>query len=298
MKLGRFALKVLVKYLKGIDKERRKKWPDFSIYKQKQDVDALGDGNFFHQFDVFYAPKEKRTGRVLVDIHGGAYIFSDRKSNQAFASAFLEKGYDVVLLDYMPNNGKRNCLQQIQTLAGELAYLQTHAEELSLDADKFYLTGDSAGGHFALFLAECSQNIELSSQIGVNLHGIRFHAVALNCPVYDFRRSVMNPKMSHSGKKLMFGPCYKQDAIISSIDPRQHLDSITMPVFVSSCKRDFLQQESNDLFDDVTAADKSIEFVFIKNDDKAVDHVHNVTDINLPESIQVNDAMDAFFQKH
>ena len=113
MKLGSLALKMIVAYLKHGDKKTRKDRPLNGDFEIKSDIDALGDGRFDHQIDIIYAPKDKRLGKTLIDIHGGAYIYSYRKNNVSFASVFASKGYDVVLLDY-PHNGKKHNQRAIE----------------------------------------------------------------------------------------------------------------------------------------------------------------------------------------
>ncbi len=298
MKIGTTTMKLIVKWMGKADHKRRKTWPSIDAYRHRLDIDALGDQNFFHQFDVFYADESKRNGNVVIDIHGGAYIYGDRKNNFGFASVFLDRGFDVVLLDYEPNDGSRDCISQIQTLAAELAYLQSHAEELGLDSSRFHLTGDSAGGHFALFLAECAQNLEISSQISVHLNGISFSSIAAICPVYDFRRSVHTPLMNDKAKVVMFGSIYQDEAKVALIDPRVHRSALTQPLFVSTCRNDFLIEESRSIKEDWEKDGKPLEFVFVDNKSQKVGHVHNVTDIGLSDSIRVNEAIISFFQKH
>ena len=65
------------------------------------------------------------------------------------------------------------------------------------------------------------------------------------------------------------------------------------PIFLSTCKNDFVRAESMLLLEDLK--DKhEYQFIDIDSDKKEVDHVHNVVKINLEESKQVNNAIVAF----
>ncbi len=297
MRIGSFALRLARRYMGRADKKvyANTVLPEGATVVN--DVDALSDGVFCHQVDVYHPAMEKRIDKTILDIHGGAYIYSSRKNNKTFAGVFLEKGYDMVTLDY-PLNGKRDCdcLLQIRILAQQVRYLWDHAEELGLNRDAFYLTGDSAGGHFALLLAEMICDPNLANRIGVDLSGVRIRAVAANCPVYDFVRLIEDKRsLTNAGKRFMFGKAYTQPEFGPLLSPKANLGSLSVPVFFSSCTRDFLSQESKDLDEDVKKTSIPNEFCFIESDDSQVDHVHNIVRPNLPDSVRVNDAMDAFF---
>ena len=296
MKVGVLALRIIKKNIAALDHKRIVTWPPFDTYENRLDIDVDGSGNYFHQIDVFYAPKEKRTGRTLIHIHGGGYIYGNRKNVFGFATVFLDKGYDVVLLDYEPNDGHGDVRGQVATLVTELNYVQDHAEELGLDPNKFFISGDSAGGHFALLLSEIVANQELSAQNGVQLNGIRFRAVAASCPVYNFTRSVQNSPLTAKGKTYMYGPFFKDEAYLKALNPQAHVDSLNIPVFVNTCFHDFLKQESFDLKEDLKERGKIFHLEYLDSQDKAINHVHNIMDIYFEESKKVNAAMDEFFQ--
>lgn len=298
MKVGPLTLKLIFWFIKKQDLKRRATWPSPERYDPIYDVDALGDGNFFHQFDVFRAPKEIRNGCTLIDIHGGAYIYGDRKNNFGYASVFLNKGYDVVLLDYEHNGKGRDCRDQVRALGAELRYLRDHVSELGLqDPNQWLLTGDSAGGHFALLLAEASCDCAFSAQLGLDLQGISFLGVALSCPVYDFVRATASPSMSRGGLRATFGKAVESDEYRRLLCPRIHIGSLKIPLFLNTCRNDFLLQESLDLKNDMDVLAKEISYVYVDKEDKAIQHVHNVTEIQLVDSMAVNGAMASFFDE-
>ena len=297
MKIGAFLLRVIMKGVGKMDAKKRDHWPRFNAYRHVFNIDALGDGEYLHGFDVYYAPEEIRNGIVLIDIHGGAYIYGDRKNNFGYASVFLAKGYDVVTLDYEHNDGKTIGVErQVETLCRQLAYLHNHAKELGLDPEKFCLLGDSAGGHFALLLAQLSLSPELREKLGVDLGGIRIHGVAVSCPVYDFKRALNTPMLSRSGRRAMFGPNFESEQLGDLYSPKTHAKLLTIPVFLTSCFNDFLNQDSLDLEADAKRIGMNLRFSFVENQDRSVGHVFNVIDFHLPDAIRVNDETDEFIK--
>jgi len=249
-----------------------------------------------HQIlDVYYADESVRRGIVLIDIHGGFYVGGDRRNNRAFASAFLREGIDVVLVEYRLNDGKDIDVEtELRDCAEALDYLTDHAGELGLNRDAMFLTGDSAGGHFALYLAEGAEDNSLP------VHPERFvpRGVLVNCPAYDYDSFAFSEGFTQGALEWFIGPRYRDKAWMASMSPRTHIGSYTGPLFVSTCKNDFIRGESLQLISDCDALGREVEFIDIHADDRKVGHVHNVTDTGLPESREVNGQMLSFMLRH
>lgn len=243
--------------------------------------------------DIYYAPEEVRKNAVLIDIHGGFYVGGNRKNNRPLASAFLKEGYDVVLVEYRLNDGQLDVSDELADCAAALDYLTAHAGELDLNKDRMFLTGDSAGGHLALYMAEGAQDKSLP------VHPELFEpkGVLLNCPAYDYASFSASGGFSDGALKWFLGPRYKDADWMKSMSPRTFLKSYTGPLFVSTCTKDFIRTQSLMLVEDCEALGRPVELVDIASEDKAVGHVHNVTDPNLPESQEVNGKMVAFMER-
>ena len=218
-------------------------------------------------------------------------VAGKRQNNRKFASVFLKAGYDVVLVEYRLNDGKRDVEDELKDCAAALDYIADHAAELGLNGERCFLTGDSAGGHLALYMAEGCGDRSLP------VHPERFSAkgVMINCPAYDFA-SYGNPEgmFTKSALSWFLGPRYTDEAWMASMSPRTHLTSLNAPLLVSTCTNDFIRGESLKLNSDCEQAGRQLEFVDIASDDKKVSHVHNVVNTSLPESVEVNERMIRF----
>ena len=253
----------------------------------------VDNGDPAQVLDVYYADESVRKDAVLVDIHGGFYIAGDRRNNRAFASVFLKEGYDVVLLEYRLNDGKRDVYDELSDCAAGLDYLTVHAGELGLNKDRMFLTGDSAGGHLALYMAEGTRNWTLP----VRPKEFKTAGVLLNCPAYDFATFGESESFAKSALEWFIGPRYQDKEWMTSMSPRTHIGSYFGPLLVSTCTNDFIRSQSLILKADCDSLGRSLDFVDIASDDKKVAHVHNVTDLSLPESREVNARMVSFMDK-
>lgn len=255
-------------------------------------IPYVEDGAPGQVMDIYYADQSVRKDIVLIEIHGGFYVGGDRRNCRPFASVFLKEGYDVVLLEYRLNDGGVDVSDGLADCAAALDYLTLHAGDFGLNKDRMFVTGDSAGGHLALYMAEGSEDRSLP------IHPEHFVArgALLNCPAYDYA-SFANPEGFTKGALAWFiGPRYEDKEWLESVSPRTFIKGYRGPLFVSTCTRDFIRAQSLMLKADCDAMGREIEFVDIESEDRAVGHVHNVVDPSLPESQSVNSRMMEFMR--
>ena len=80
------------------------------------------------------------------------------------------------------------------------------------------------------------------------------------------------------------------------LSPREYIKDFKLPIFLSTCKRDFFRKESMKLNEDMALKDNKYVFVDIDSDNKEVGHVHNVIAPYLEESKRVNQKMFEFIE--
>ena len=298
MKIGRGMLKALVNFLDSGSKRRAKKVPFSSQKENKYDIPYIDDGKELHKFDIYYA-KDNRLNKTILDIHGGAYVKGSRKNQFYYAQVFKSKGYDVLVNDYdlVSEKTNRSVEDEIKDCVSMLNYLDSHLTELNL-SNELYLTGDSAGGHFALLLAEMFNNETLSLRFGLNIKNLKLKCVLVNCPVYDFEKASKVKSFSDSARKYLFGKISIKDDWARMLSPKEYIKDINVPIFVSSAKNDFLLNESISLNDDLNKFGYEHEYEYIDSPNKKVSHVHNVIYLDLEESKYINDKMLDFMEKY
>ena len=295
MRVGRFIVNILKLSSMDGTRKRRKTYPPINKYEGRLNVPYIEDGNHQHTFDIFYA-KENRKNCLVFDIHGGAYIFGDHHDNYPFAFEFVKEGYDVVTVDYRLNNGRGDIKTQCDDIYKNIIYVLTHKKELNIENEDIAVTGDSAGGHFAMLFSEAMLDKEFAKELGYEFPKENLVACLVNCPVYDFAH-IGDGNLTNSGMKRMFGPTYKDKAKMELVCPKVHIKSLTCPVFVSTCKHDFLRIQSLMLKEDMKDR-PDFMFVDIDSDEKHVGHVHNVLNIGHPLADKVNQAMVEFLNKY
>lgn len=240
--------------------------------------------------DIYYADKSVRKDAVLIDIHGGFYVAGKRENNRGFASVFLKEGYDVVLLEYRVNDGVTDVSDELKDCAAALDYLSAHAGELGLNSGRMFLTGDSAGGHLALYMAEGAED----TSVPIRPEVFKPRGVLLNCPAYDFASFASSEGFSKGALEWFIGPRYDDADYLNGVSPRTYIGSYTGPLFVSTSSFDFIRNQSLLIKSDCDSLGRKINFIDIQTDDRKVGHVHNVTNQELPQSKEVNAKMVEF----
>lgn len=240
--------------------------------------------------DIYYAPGPVRRNAVLIDIHGGFYVSGRRENTRSFASRFLREGYDVVLVEYRVNDGELDVSDGLKDCAAALDFIATNADSLGLDPGRMFLTGDSAGGHLALYMGEGA----MDDSVPVRPSVFKPRGILLNCPAYDFASFARGKGFTEGALEWFLGPRYRDGEWMARMSPRTFIRSYTGPLFVSTSTRDFIREQSLILREDRLEAGLPVEFLDIESEDRKAGHVHNVVDVDLPQSRRVNDAMVAF----
>ena len=257
-------------------------------------IPYVSDGTPSQVVDIYYAPEGVRRNAVLIDIHGGFYVAGKRENNRKFASVFLREGYDVVLLEYRVNDGTTDVSDELGDCAAALDFLASNAASLGLNKDQMFLTGDSAGGHLALYMAEGSS----APTVPIRPEAFKPKGVLLNCPAYDFASFASGDGFTKEALEWFIGPRYEDTPYLETLSPRTYISSYKGPLFVSTSKHDFIRGQALMLKADCDSLGRTIEFIDIASDDKKVGHVHNVVNLALPESQEVNGKMLEFLDKH
>ena len=289
MMVNKLMLDILAKLVQKDVKKRRKGYPNRDEFKHWQDIKYLEDDNCYHTYDVYLADPSNRKHCCFIDIHGGSYIFGHHFDNYPYAYVLLKAGFDVVLVDYEPNNGKKDIYDILSDCAANLKHLMAHLDDYDLSKDKFVITGDSAGGHIALLISTALQNKEVKQLIKLDLPDINVLATVVACPAYDFEM-LGTGILTNRAKKRMLGPKYNDREHLKTYSPKTYIEYHHAPLFLSTCKNDFVRNESLLLNKDMEN-EPGYKFVDINSDDERVDHVHNITKIYLKESIEVNNAI-------
>ena len=137
--------------------------------------------------DLYYIPEILGDGKkhpVIVYYHGGAFLAGDKKYRVSICEYYAKEGYFVFCPNYrMPPEVDYKGL--MRDCVDSLNFVQALAEKYNIDLENVVLTGDSAGGYIASYLAAIKYNEMLCDVIGCNKVNADLKGLMLMCGIYD-----------------------------------------------------------------------------------------------------------------
>jgi acetyl esterase/lipase len=97
-------------------------------------------------------PTEKLRPAVLL-VHGGGWIYGDRRQMRRTAEATATAGYVAFTLDYRLASGPSTIWPaQLDDVQRAVRWVRAHAAQYDVDPERLGAIGESAGGHLVTFL--------------------------------------------------------------------------------------------------------------------------------------------------
>lgn len=201
-----------------------------------------GDAGVRHQLDL-YLPEAPGVQRpMLLQIHGGAWVYG-QKDQQALPLLYhlAARGWVCAAANYRLSPGVR-FPEQLIDLKRALAWLRQHAAEYGGDPNFIAVTGGSAGGHLTALVALTAN--EATLQPGFEAADTRVQAAVPFYGIYDFLdRQQLRGGQSMQGfleKYVMPAPPAQQPELWELASPVAQLRPDAPPFFVIHGSHDSL----------------------------------------------------------
>lgn len=254
------------------------------------------DGHKYHSLDVYYPENAEGKLPVIVDIHGGGWMYGDKELNKNYCLYLAKRGYVVVNMSYRLYP-EINAVEQLSDVAKALIWFKDNIEMFPADKNNICLTGDSAGGMLALYTAMLSKSEKMREIFSVPDFELEFNAVGLTSAM-----SYMDDGTIISFyTKAMLGKNYKKEkwAPYVNVDALLSLGEM-IPTFMVTSSGDFLARsqvlKTAELFEK-----KGIEMKLMdweKTDGEDLPHVFPIIYPCKAPSVKTTDEMLDFFKKY
>ena len=304
MSIFKVPLSIFVHSMAKGDKNFNASHKTFGTYNIKKDLNYLSDGEKSHLLDIYTNP-EKRNGILLFYVHGGGYVHGKKDDHQVFCSWFVEKGFDVVAINYRlgDTDGSISIMDQVKDTLAALNFVEENKHYYGIKTDNLFLVGDSAGGHICLMVdillkeKSVQDYYKLDSIPNINVKGI-----ALNSTMYDFfsvRKKAMG-FLYKSGCRWMLSNNYKDDEFIKLNSPRYYFQNgfKPVPLFASTSYHDYFNSHTLKLARDCKEFGIELDYLFEASTNKSIGHVYNHFHFETEEGKRCNQRMVDFFIKN
>ena len=252
------------------------------------DVEAVenisyGSCDKWHLLDL-YRPKDAE-GKlpVLLNIHGGAWVYGDKKVYAPYCMYLATQGFAVVNASYRLAP-KHTFPAPLEDVGAMVEWVVDHAEEYGLDVSNLFFVGDSAGAH----LATAYTAIQLNEAYAKSFPGIKVDerfipkGLLLNCGVFDIE--VEWKKQGRALTPFLTDLLGEKPTVesVKQMSPAQFITSDFPSVHLTTSNGDFLRKHSYRLKE--VLEKKSVEVVFKEYGEKKKPQGH-VFHLNLKNKV-------------
>lgn len=259
------------------------------------DIPYIDDGNRYHLLDVYYPEKTTEKLPVIIDIHGGGWMYGNKELNEYYCLSLADRGYVVFNLNYrlVPDVTVN---EQLQDVAYALKWISENMDKYPCDTNSILLTGDSAGGQLAAFSAVLLQSSELREIFDVADGNMELSALLLTSP-FPF----MNNKNVFSlYTKILWGRNYKKKSTYKYMNLDEIIDYAQLPpTYLITSSRDALARGQT-LKTARLLKSKGVKYKLAdygKIDGKTLGHVFSVLEpFDTAGKTAINEAL-AFYRK-
>ncbi len=210
---------------------------------QRFDDILYGPNKKWNVLDV-YRPKDAE-GKlpVLINIHGGGWIYGDKELYQFYCMEMAQHGFAVVNFSYSLAPEAHFPTSYIETnTVVNWVLNEDNAEQYGFDTTKVFFAGDSAGAHTAAMYACMCINPDFAKKFPFETpEGFVPTAMLLNCGVYDcdYGKNPFGKALSPMLSDFMGHKITKDE--LKLLSPNKYVNEKFPPSYIMTANADFLQ---------------------------------------------------------
>lgn len=150
--------------------------------KEVCNIEYTSSGSEYHKLDLYYPENTDKPLPVIIDIHGGGWMYATKDLNKIYCEYLAKRGFAVFNLSYrlVP---EVTVPEQLVDISEALAKIAEIMPDYPCDTKNIMLTGDSAGGQLAAYTAAISENENIAGHFDTKAHGLHFSRLVLTSPV-------------------------------------------------------------------------------------------------------------------
>lgn len=292
------TIRAMYKLMYSMDTKRWKTQQEPEGVEVTRGIPYMDDGHPLHTLNVYRAEGAQGPQPLIVEIHGGSWVYGDRDLNRHMDRWIALRGYTVMALSYRICP-EVNYAGGVQDIFAALNWIYLHGAEYGCDMNNVYLCGDSSGGHLCSKVVECMAMPERAKEYEVVPPPMRFNAVNFSCGAFYLGDmcEVFLARL-YFGKIIGKGWRKNKYYALANLDLPAGLDNVP-PMILSSCYADFLRAQVQKAYDTLKAEGYECELVyFAEQTQNKLEHVFNVHYPEWPEGEAANGAMLDFFDRH
>lgn len=262
---------------------------------QITDIPYMDDSMKEHLLDIYYPENTEEKLPVIVDIHGGGWLYGYKEINKYYCLKLAEKGFLVASINYRLARNFQ-FIDQIADAFSAFSWLFENLKNYPADMNNIFLVGDSAGGQIVSICAAICKNKKMQEDFGVT-PSLSFKAIGAICPAVD----LISPNfMMNVNLKSLLGDKPKENPLYKYMDYENVAYLGLAPFYIVTANGDFLKKQAQKL---KKVLDRhGVENVFYYYDEtvdgKKLPHVFSVVNpYTVPAAKEIQTMTDFFKSK-
>ena len=267
---------------------------DEKYYIEKKEIEGIqtqfdivyGDG---YTMDYHYTKEIPMKQVIVIDIHGGGWVYGDKRLNRHFCMHIAKEGYPIYNINYglAPTYSVK---QQVQQIIKAIRCVQRRHTNQTY---KLCLCGDSAGAHLASLVTCIIKCKTWAEDYEVDTNNIHIDGLLLQHGIYDLTSM-------RSSKKIYMKTLYqwmfpKKDEVVKEHDCLMAYIDATwdVPLFLLSSTGDrMFSSQTKNLVNQLDHLHRTYTALFW--DKEELQHVFHISFPDKEESRQSFQAMVQF----
>ena len=233
---------------------------------------------------------------VIVNVHGGAWVYGDKDVYQFYCMSLAQRGFAVVNFSYRlaPEAKFPASLEDTENVFN---WIISNSEKYGFDLNNVFAVGDSAGAHILALYASALTNKEYAANYSFISpeKNLKLRGLALNCGKYEMAEGLENDKGAQLLLETLLSGKITKDKL-ELLDASAHITGAFPPAFVMTSLGDSMYPQAPVINKALETAGVKYEYHCYGTKEKPLWHVFHC-DPQLPEAVICNDEECAFFKK-
>lgn len=263
--------------------------------KEITDIPYINDGHRGHLLDVYYPEDAKGKLPVIIDIHGGGFLYGYKEINKLYGYHLAKRGFIVFNINYRLAFSDTKIPGQIQDVVAAINWIGDNIGSYPAEKGKVFITGESAGGVLATMVVLISKSERLQKLFNTKKINVDIKALAIVC-------GMMNLEEDNIGYWGLRSMClergykkqeYYQNLIFDKIPEMKDLP----PTFLTTSDEDELRHMTLNFEKTLKKYDVECQIkYFEKRESKKLGHMFSILHPEYEESVELIDEMLDFFK--
>ena len=268
------------------------------------DIPYIPGGHKDHVLDVYYPAGIQGPFPAIINIHGGGFIYGDKWLNKIFCFNLAKKGFLIYNLNYRLAKNEVKVPDQIRDIIYAMDWIGNNIDSFSfdksdtcsIDKNKIYLSGESAGAYLAVMAVLISKSPRLQELFNINKMSISIKALATISGFFEWPYRTMYAGLrSIILDKGFKKQQYYKDLIFKNIPEIEDLP----PIFLTTNGNDMLKNMTFNFVELLKKNNLEHRFAYLeKRKKRKFGHVFNVFYLDWEESKMLNNGMLEFLSRY